>query len=93
LLTGVGVQRARDVIVVRDTESAQTGVLPGACKKFCGGQQCTKAGVRHRCGWLEDTGDSVGCYTDMTSQNNSGHYLGFDNKMAVEECSAVLGEM
>jgi hypothetical protein len=70
-LTVVGVQRARDVKGVRDTESAQTEVLSGACEKLCGGQECTKAGVGHQCGWLEDTGDSVGCHRDMTSRNNS----------------------
>jgi hypothetical protein len=36
-LTGVGVQRARDVIRVRDTESAQTEVQAGVCEK-CGGR-------------------------------------------------------
>jgi hypothetical protein len=57
------------------------------------GQECTRAGVGHQRGWLEDTRDSVGCHRDMTSQNNSGHSLGFDNNMAVRECSAVWGGM
>ena len=91
-LTDVGVHGAGEVKGVRDTESAQTEVLAGACEKLCGGQECTKAGVGHQWGWLEDTGGSVGCHRDMTSRNNSGHSLGFDSDMAVEECSAVWGE-
>jgi hypothetical protein len=92
-LTGVGVQRARDVIGVRDTESAQTEVQPGSGEKFCGGKECTKVDVDLQCGWLEDTVDAVGCHRDMTSRNYSGHSLGFDYNMAVRECSAVWGNV
>ncbi|XP_055998671.1 uncharacterized protein LOC130047473 [Ostrea edulis] len=60
LSTGVVVQRARSEVGVRDTGSAQTGVLPGANEKLCGWPEDTEAGVSHQGGGLENTGDSVG---------------------------------
>jgi hypothetical protein len=68
--------KARDVIGVRETESVQTEVLPGACEKLCCGQERTKEYVSHQGGWMEDTGDSVGAI-DIISRIITS--LDFDN--------------
>ncbi|XP_056004428.1 uncharacterized protein LOC130050025 [Ostrea edulis] len=82
--TGVVVQRARSEVGVRDTGSAQTGVLQGPDEKLCGWPEDTETGVSHQDGGLKNNRESVVCHSDLTSRGSSGCSLGFDVDMAVD---------